>query len=56
MVGLGAALINMALLGLLCVSYVLVLGGELNGPVIGGIFTVVGLAPTESISKMFSPY
>lgn len=42
MVGLGAALINMALLGLLCVSYVLVLGGELNGPVIGGIFTVVG--------------
>lgn len=41
-VGLGAVVINMALLGFICVGYVLALGGELNGPVIGGIFTVVG--------------
>ena len=40
--GFGVTLMNMALLGLLSVAYVLVLGGELNGPVIGGIFTVVG--------------
>ncbi len=40
--GLGVTLVNMALLGTLSVTYVLVLGGELNGPVIGGIFTVVG--------------
>ena len=32
----------MGLLGMLAVSYVLALGGELNGPVIGGVFTVVG--------------
>jgi hypothetical protein len=32
----------MALLGIIATTYVLILGGELNGPVIGGIFTVVG--------------
>ncbi len=42
--GFGVTLINMALLGMLSVAYVLILGGELNGPVIGGIFTVVGFA------------
>ncbi len=40
--GFGVTLINMALLGILSVVYVLAPGGELNGPVIGGIFTVVG--------------
>jgi hypothetical protein len=40
--GLGVTLMNMGLLGMLSVAYVLVLGGKLNGPVIGGIFTVVG--------------
>ncbi len=40
--GFGAALMNMALLGMIAASYVLLVGGELNGPVLGGIFTVVG--------------
>ncbi|WP_035054517.1 DUF1576 domain-containing protein [Carnobacterium pleistocenium] len=40
--GLGLTLINMALLGFLTTTLVLIVGGELNGPVIGGIFTVVG--------------
>lgn len=40
--GFGAALINMSFLGVIAASYVLLVGGELNGPVIGGIFTVVG--------------
>lgn len=40
--GLGVTLMNMALLGMLSTGYVLALDGELNGPVIGGIFTVVG--------------
>lgn len=40
--GLALTLINMALLGILATSYVLAVGGDLNGPVIGGIFTVVG--------------
>ena len=41
--GFGVTLINMSVLGMLSVAYVLILGGELNGPVIGGIFTVVGV-------------
>jgi len=40
--GMGVTLINMALLGFLAATYVLLIGGELNGPVIGGVFTVVG--------------
>ena len=40
--GFGVSLINMALLGLLSLGYILLVGGEINGPTIGGIFTVVG--------------
>ncbi len=40
--GFPIALINMSLLGLIATFYVLFIGGELNGPVIGGIFTIVG--------------
>lgn len=40
--GFGPALINMALLGLISTGYVLLVRGELNGPTIGGIFTIVG--------------
>ena len=40
--GFGFTMINMGLLGFLTVIYVLIVGGNFNGPVIGGIFTVVG--------------
>ena len=40
--GFGPSLINMALLGYLSTGYILLVGGELNGPTIGGVFTVVG--------------
>lgn len=40
--GMGLTLVNMAFLGILSVAYVLVNGGELNGPTIGGILTVTG--------------
>lgn len=40
--GRGPVFINMALLGFVFTAYVLAVGGELNGPTIGGIFTVVG--------------
>ncbi len=42
--GFGAALANMGLCGLLGVAYVLLVGGDLNGPVVGAIFTIVGFA------------
>ena len=40
--GDGPVFINMALLGFLTVTYILLVGGQLNGPTIGGVFTVVG--------------
>lgn len=40
--GLGVTLINMALLGMISTTYVLLVGGELNGPILGGIFTIFG--------------
>lgn len=40
--GYGITLINMSLLGFLATTYVLAVGGQLNGPVIGGIMTIVG--------------
>lgn len=41
-VGPGITLINMAMLGTLATTYVLLIGGQINGPIIGGIFTMVG--------------
>lgn len=40
--GFGLTLINMSLLGFITTTLSLLVGGELNGPVLGGIFTVVG--------------
>ncbi len=40
--GLGATLINMGLVGLMGASYVILVGGDLNGPTLSGIFTIVG--------------
>lgn len=51
----GLILINMALLGILSTSYVLLVGGELNGPIIGGIFTVVGFGAAGKHIKNVAP-
>ncbi|WVU09929.1 DUF1576 domain-containing protein [Natranaerobius thermophilus JW/NM-WN-LF] len=40
--GLGSSLINMGVVGFLGMSYVLLIGGELNGGALTGIFTIVG--------------
>lgn len=40
--GLGLTLVNMAFLGALMTAYILFVGGELNGPAFGAIFTVLG--------------
>ncbi len=40
--GFGRTLINMGLLGFMSMAYLLFIKGDLNGPTIGGIFTVVG--------------
>lgn len=40
--GFSSTLINMALNGILVTTYILVVGGQLNGPTLGGIFAVIG--------------
>jgi len=42
--GFGATLANMGLAGAIGTIYVLLVGGDLNGPVIGAILTIVGFA------------
>lgn len=42
--GLGRTLMNMGIMGGLAVAYVLAVGGDLSGPVLGGVFTVVGFS------------
>lgn len=42
--GIGPTLLNMGLAGGVGTAYVLLVGGDLNGPTIGAIFTIVGFA------------
>lgn len=44
MFGAGPVLVNIGINGLLGVAYVLLIGGDLNGPTIGGIFTIMGFS------------
>jgi len=39
---LGTTLVNMGLIGLIALGYVHMVGGDINGPILAGIFTVVG--------------
>lgn len=40
--GFPLALLNIAIMGLLATAYALLVGGQLNGPILGGILTVAG--------------
>ncbi|MBR6664195.1 MAG: DUF1576 domain-containing protein [Lachnospiraceae bacterium] len=40
--GVGATFLNMGLVGVLATSYILLIGGDLSGPVVGAILTVFG--------------
>jgi len=42
--GFGPTLVNMAITGAIGTSYVLLIGGDLNGPTIGAILSIVGFA------------
>ena len=59
--GFETTLINMGLQGIVATSYVLLVGGELNGPVIGGILTIMGFSafgkhPRNSIPIFIGVY
>ncbi len=42
--GIGATLVNMGSMGLVSIAYVFAIGGDWNGPMVGGIFTIVGFS------------
>lgn len=42
--GAGTTLLNMGITGCVCTTYILLIGGDLSGPVIGSILTVFGFA------------
>ena len=44
MVSVNGTLLNMGTIGLATWCYVLAVGGDFNGPVLGGIFTAIGFA------------
>lgn len=54
-VGIGPTLVNMGLTGAIGMIYVFLVGGDLNGPVIGAIFTIVGFAAYGKHPKNIVP-
>ncbi len=53
--GFGATLVNMALTGGIGTAYVLAVGGELNGPVIGALLSIMGFAAFGKHPKNILP-
>ncbi len=53
--GFGASLINMGINGFIATLYILLIGGDLNGPTMGGIFTVVGFSALGKHPKNILP-
>ena len=46
MFGSGPVMVNMGVNGLVGIAYILLIGGDLNGPTMGGIFTIMGFSAT----------
>ena len=53
--GAGASFMNMGLIGLIGVVYILAIGGEFNGPVIGAMLTAFGFAAFGAHVKNYLP-
>ena len=55
MEGFGITLVNMGLNGIVGLTYLFIVGGPLNGPTIGGIFTIVGFSAFGKHIKNITP-
>lgn len=56
--GIGATMMNMGAMGIVSLGYVLLVGGDLNGPVVGAILTAIGFGaagehPKNTVPIMF---
>jgi hypothetical protein len=53
--GVGPTLMNMALGGACAILYLLAIGGDINGPTLGGVFTVVGFSAFGKHPRNMAP-
>ena len=53
--GVGVTLMNMGAVGLLSVSYIILVGGDFSGPVVGSILAVFGFAAFGAHIKNYLP-
>lgn len=53
--GFGVTLINMGINGLIATAYIFIVRGQLNGPTIGGILTIVGFSAFGKHAKNMIP-
>ena len=53
--GMAATLFNMGINGLFATFFVMAVGGDLNGPTIGGILTIVGFSSTGKHLRNIAP-
>lgn len=53
--GGAATVLNMAVNGLFATYFIVAVGGDLNGPTIGGIFTIVGFSSTGKHLRNIAP-
>ena len=53
--GPGATLMNMSTVGLVCVMYIWVIGGDFSGPVVGAILTAFGFSAFGAHLKNYLP-
>ncbi len=55
MEGVGNTLMNMAMVGAVCETYIYLIGGDLSGPVVGAILTAFGFAAFGAHVKNYVP-
>ena len=53
--GMRPVLLNMAVNGIFATGFVLLVGGDLNGPTIGAIFTILGFSATGKHLRNIAP-
>lgn len=53
--GAGPAMMNMALAGAVCTTYILLIGGDFSGPVVGAILMAFGFAAFGAHAKNYLP-
>ena len=53
--GVGTSMMNMGIVGSICLTYILLIGGDLSGPVIGAILTAFGFAAFGVHARNYPP-